>query len=96
MRSCREFKSAIREIAALIRESALVRPFGPPNPILREISKVAEKGKEGRRQIARVAEGPGTRNSLAERAPPRSPSGASRRGGVGPLRGAESRLRELR
>ena len=47
-------------------------------------------------RIARVAEGPGRGNSLAERAPPRSPSGASRRGGVGPLRGAESRLRELR
>ena len=41
-------------------------PFGPPNPILREISKVAEKGKEGRRQIARVAEGPG--RELARRA----------------------------
>src|SRR5580704_11600011 len=45
--------------------------------------RLHEKGKEGRRQIARVAEGPGRGNSLAERAPPRSPSGASRRGGVG-------------
>jgi hypothetical protein len=41
------------------------------------------EGQRGAPQIARVAEGPGRRNSLAERAPPRSPSGASRRGGVG-------------
>ncbi len=95
MQPCREFKSAIKEIAALIRESALVRHLGRPIRILREISKVAEKGKEGRRQIARVAEAPHAELARRARAATLAPvlrAGAARV----KLRGAESRLREVR
>jgi hypothetical protein len=46
-----EFKSAIREISALIRESALVRYLDRPIRSSREISNLAEKAKEGRRQM---------------------------------------------
>ena len=42
---------AIREISALIRESALVRYLDRPIRSSREISNLAEKAKEGRRQM---------------------------------------------
>jgi hypothetical protein len=64
---CREFKSAIKEIAALIRESALVRHLGPPNPILREISKVAREGQRGAPPDCSRSRGPRQRE-LARRA----------------------------
>src|SRR5271169_19684 len=48
----REFKSAIREISAPIRESRSRLLFCPTNPILREISDVAERQTRGRRQMA--------------------------------------------
>src|SRR5580704_11430663 len=52
------------------------------------------EGQRGAPPDCSRSRGPRHAELARERAPPRSPFGASRKGGVGPLRGAESRLRE--
>jgi hypothetical protein len=49
--ACRELKSTIREISALIRECRSRPLFGRSIRYSRENSNLAEKGKEGRRQM---------------------------------------------
>jgi len=66
LRRYREFKSAIREISALIRESRSRPLLGRPIRSSRDLERCQE-AKEGRRQM----------QSLAERATPRSPSRTS-------------------
>jgi hypothetical protein len=51
LRPCREFKSAIREISALIRESRSRPLFWPIDPILPRELERCQEGKEGRRQM---------------------------------------------
>jgi hypothetical protein len=67
LRPCREFKLAIREVSARIRESRSRPLFGAfKSPILPKDLERYREGKEGRRQMGSgVTNGPGMPKSIA-------------------------------